>query len=118
MRRRRSEIPADGVFLLTGYISDNRLLRDAGVEIDPDTCGPKHDPETYETNVKGIYVIGAMVAGKASGGSSSRTAGFTARWSFVESPRNRQIGKLGNRQVDCPRSAAISRFPDSPISRF
>jgi thioredoxin reductase (NADPH) len=63
----RDEIPADGVFLLTGYISDNRLLQAAGVEIDPDTCGPRHDPDTYETNVKGLYVIGAMVAGKASG---------------------------------------------------
>ena len=63
----RRDIPADGVFLLTGYTSDNRLLRDAGVEIDPDTCGPRHDPETYETNVEGLYVIGAMVAGKASG---------------------------------------------------
>ena len=55
------------MFLLTGYISDNRLLRAAGVEIDAETCGPVHDPETYETNVPGIYVIGAMVAGKASG---------------------------------------------------
>jgi len=64
---RREEIPADGVFLLTGYISDNRLLREAGIEIDPETCGPRHDPETYETNVKGLFVIGAMVAGKASG---------------------------------------------------
>jgi thioredoxin reductase (NADPH) len=64
---RRDEIPADGVFLLTGYISDNHLLRDAGIEIDPETCGPRHNPETYETNVKGLYVIGAMVAGKASG---------------------------------------------------
>jgi len=63
----RNEIPADGVFLLTGYISDNRLLRAAGVDIDPQTCGPVHDPETYETNVQGLYVIGAMVAGKASG---------------------------------------------------
>ena len=63
----RDEIPADGVFLLTGYISDNRLLRAAGVEIDPETCGPVHDPGTFETNVKGIYVVGAMVAGKASG---------------------------------------------------
>jgi len=63
----RDEIPTDGVFLLTGYISDNRLLRDAGVEIDPETCGPTHNPETYETNVKGLYVIGAMVAGKSSG---------------------------------------------------
>jgi thioredoxin reductase (NADPH) len=61
------EIAADGVFLLTGYISDNRLLRAAGVEIDADTCGPRHDRETYETNVPGLYVIGAMVAGKASG---------------------------------------------------
>jgi len=64
---RRDEIPADGVFLLTGYISDNHLLRDAGIEIDPETCGPRHNAETYETNVKGLYVIGAMVAGKASG---------------------------------------------------
>jgi bacillithiol disulfide reductase len=63
----RAEVPADGVFLLTGYVSDNRLLRAAGVEIDPETCGPRHNPETYETNVTGLYVIGAMVAGKASG---------------------------------------------------
>ena len=63
----RDEIPADGVFLLTGYISDNRLLTAAGVEIDPATCGPVHHPETFETNVPGLYVIGAMVAGKASG---------------------------------------------------
>ena len=61
------ELPADGVFLMTGYISDNKLLRVAGVEIDPGTCGPRHDPETFETNVTGLYVIGAMVAGKASG---------------------------------------------------
>ena len=63
----RDEVPADGVFLLTGYISDNRLLARAGVEIDAETCGPVHDPETFETNVPGLYVIGAMVAGKASG---------------------------------------------------
>jgi thioredoxin reductase (NADPH) len=63
----RDEVPADGVFLLTGYLSDNRLLRAAGVEIDPETCGPVHDAETFETNVPGLYVIGAMVAGKASG---------------------------------------------------
>ncbi len=63
----RDEIAAHGVFLLTGYISDNRLLRAAGVDIDPATSGPVHDPETFETNVPGLYVVGAMVAGKASG---------------------------------------------------
>ena len=49
----RDEIPADGVFLLTGYISDTALLRAAGVELDPETCGPRHNPETFETNVPG-----------------------------------------------------------------
>jgi thioredoxin reductase (NADPH) len=63
----REALPADGVFLLTGYISDTALLRNAGVELHPETCGPRHNPETFETNISGLYVIGAMVAGKASG---------------------------------------------------
>ncbi|MGH9407821.1 MAG: YpdA family putative bacillithiol disulfide reductase [Vicinamibacterales bacterium] len=63
----REDLPADGVFLLTGYVSDNSLLRAAGVEINPETCGPRHHPETFETNVPRVFVIGAMVAGKASG---------------------------------------------------
>ena len=60
-------IPADAVFLLTGYGADTTLLRNAGVSIDPQTQGPVYDPETFETNVPGIYVVGAMVAGLQSG---------------------------------------------------
>jgi len=60
-------IPADAVFLLTGYGSENTLLKAAGVAIDPETAGPVHDPVTFETNVPGIYVVGAMTAGKQSG---------------------------------------------------
>jgi thioredoxin reductase (NADPH) len=62
-----SEIEADAVFLLTGYSSDNRLLNAAGVAIDPETCGPVFDPETFETNVSDLYVAGAVVAGLQSG---------------------------------------------------
>ena len=61
------EIDADAVFLLTGYGSDTTLLRNAGIEIDPVTCGPVFDPETFETNVPGLYTVGAMVAGVQSG---------------------------------------------------
>jgi thioredoxin reductase (NADPH) len=89
----RDEIPADGVFLLTGYISDNRLLRAAGVEIEPETCGPVHDAETYETNVKGIYVIGAMVAGKASGRIFIENGRFHGQVAID------QIWKLGNLEI-------------------
>jgi thioredoxin reductase (NADPH) len=63
----REELPADAVFLLTGYRSDTALLRAAGVEIDPGTCGPVFDPQTFETNVEGLYVAGAVVAGVQSG---------------------------------------------------
>jgi thioredoxin reductase (NADPH) len=64
---RQDTIPADAVFLLTGYGSENSLLKVAGVAIDSGTAGPVHDPVTFETNVPGIYVIGAMTAGKQSG---------------------------------------------------
>ena len=63
----REEIAADGVFLLTGYQSDRALMQRSGIETDPATCGPVHDPETFETNVPGLFVVGAMIAGKQSG---------------------------------------------------
>ena len=31
------------------------------------TCGPVFDPHTFETNVAGLYVAGAVVAGRESG---------------------------------------------------
>jgi bacillithiol disulfide reductase len=61
------ELEADAVFLLTGYGADTALLRNAGVDINPDTCGPVFDPQTFETNVPGVYTVGAMVAGLQSG---------------------------------------------------
>ncbi len=59
----REEIPAAAVFLLTGYRPDVSLLACAGVRIDPRTLEPEHDPQTYETNVPGLYIAGAIVAG-------------------------------------------------------
>ncbi len=60
-------IEADAVFLLTGYGSDTTLLRNAGVNIDPETCGPVFESKHFETNVPGLYVAGAVVAGVQSG---------------------------------------------------
>jgi len=63
----REELPADAVFLLTGYRSDTTLLQSAGVALDPETSGPSFDPQTFETSVPGLYVAGAVVAGVRSG---------------------------------------------------
>jgi thioredoxin reductase (NADPH) len=53
-------IPNEVVFVLVGSDADLSLLRSLGVEI---TSGkltemPVYDPETFETNVRGIYVAG------------------------------------------------------------
>jgi thioredoxin reductase len=60
-------IDADAVFLLTGYGSDTTLLRHAGVAINAETCGPVFHSETFETNVPGLYTVGAVIAGVQSG---------------------------------------------------
>jgi bacillithiol disulfide reductase len=58
------EIPAEQVFLLTGYHPDTGLLRQAGVRFDEATLVPEHDAGTLETNVPGLFVAGALVSGK------------------------------------------------------
>ncbi len=63
----RSRLPADGVLLLTGYHSDPALLRAAGAELDPGHGAPIHHPDTFETTVPGLFVVGACVAGRESG---------------------------------------------------
>jgi thioredoxin reductase (NADPH) len=62
-----AELPADQVFLLTGYTPDVDLMRRAGVRVDPVTLKPEHDPQTFETNVRGLYLAGALVSGRDTG---------------------------------------------------
>jgi thioredoxin reductase (NADPH) len=60
----REEIEADAVFLLTGYHPDTELLGQVGVEVEPESLKPHHDPTTFETNVPGIYLAGSIVSGR------------------------------------------------------
>jgi thioredoxin reductase (NADPH) len=61
------ELPNDFVFALTGYHTDNDFLRSLGVEIDPETLKPYFNPETLESNVRGVYLAGVVIAGRESG---------------------------------------------------
>ncbi len=63
----RDEIPADQVFLLTGYHPDVDLMRRAGVRCDPQSYKPELNTETYETNVPNLFVAGGAIAGKHTG---------------------------------------------------
>ena len=53
-------LPNDVVFVLTGSDADLTLLKTLGVKTEPGklTEVPVYDPETFETNVRGVYVAG------------------------------------------------------------
>lgn len=58
-------IPNQFVFALTGYHPDFEFIESLGVKLDADNARvPMCDPATLESNVKGIYLAGVVVAGE------------------------------------------------------
>ena len=66
-RGERAILPADAVFLLTGYRPDVELMTRAGIRCDPVTLAPDLDPETFETNVPNLFLAGGAIAGRNTG---------------------------------------------------
>lgn len=58
-------VPADRVFLLTGWQPDFDLFRRLGIELAADTLVPSLDPDTFETNVRGLFMVGSITRGRA-----------------------------------------------------
>ncbi|HYD51743.1 MAG TPA: YpdA family putative bacillithiol disulfide reductase [Gemmatimonadaceae bacterium] len=95
-------LPADHVYLMTGFAPNVSLLRDAGVTIDPTTGIPAHDERTLETDVPGLYIVGVVVAG------------YDANKVFIENGRfhgDRIVAHLLGRST--PGEAAVSDDPDA-----
>ena len=63
-RGQRDSLPADRVFLLTGYHADFALLDACGIGIDADSGVPAYDPSTLESNVPNVFLAGGVLAGK------------------------------------------------------
>ena len=61
------ELAAKQVFALTGYHPDYDFIEALGVRLDPESRRPSLDPNTLESNVKGIYLAGVVVAGRHTG---------------------------------------------------
>jgi thioredoxin reductase (NADPH) len=53
----------DFVFAMIGYRPDTEFLAAHGIEFDPATGRPYTDPETLESDRKGMYLAGVLVAG-------------------------------------------------------
>lgn len=57
-------VEADFVFLMTGYHPDAEFLSKVGIELHGPHLIPSMNPETFETNVSGVYVAGSIVGGE------------------------------------------------------
>lgn len=58
-----SIVKANFVFAMTGYHPNHALLKKSGVNVDPTTGRPYYDPQTMETNCKGLFIAGVIAAG-------------------------------------------------------
>ena len=57
------EIPNDFVFAMTGYRPDTEFLAAHGIQFDEKTRRPNTNPDTLESDRKGMYLAGVLVAG-------------------------------------------------------
>ena len=63
---RTEDVPAERVWLLTGYGPDVDWLRRCGVPVGPGDV-PEHDARTHETPRRGVYVAGVIAGGSVAG---------------------------------------------------
>ena len=67
----KTKIKNDFVLAMTGYHPDFNFLRSIGIEITGDStgadCQPVFNPETFETNRKGIFLAGVVCGGMDTG---------------------------------------------------
>ncbi len=87
-------LDADQVYVMTGFAPNTDLLASAGVPIDGVTGIPRHDPDTLETSVPGLFIAGVVVAG------------FDANKVFIENGRYH-----GDKIVACILGASVPPEP-------
>jgi thioredoxin reductase (NADPH) len=69
-------VPAQHVFLMTGYTPHPGLLASLGVSTDPASGVPAHDAATMETPTRGVFIAGVLASG------------FDANKIFIENGRD------------------------------
>jgi thioredoxin reductase (NADPH) len=57
------EIPNDFVFAMVGYSPDLTFLNANGIVLEHETLKPRTDPKTLESDRKGVFLAGVIVAG-------------------------------------------------------
>lgn len=61
---KKQDLPADYVFLMTGYRPDAEFMQRCGIQLNGEAYIPTLKPETYESNVPDLYLAGSVVGGE------------------------------------------------------
>lgn len=56
-------LESDFVLSLIGYTSDTDFMQACGIDLVDEYLTPHHDPQTYESNVEGLYLAGTAICG-------------------------------------------------------
>jgi len=81
-------IKNDFVFAMTGYQPDYQFLSKIGIDVSGDESRvPMFNPDTYETNIKGLYLAGVVCGGME-----------TNKW-FIENSRDHAAKILSHIQI-------------------
>ena len=57
-------IPTDFVFLMVGYRPDAEFMTKVGIQLEGEMLIPRINPDTYESNIPGIYLAGSVIGGE------------------------------------------------------
>ena len=63
VQEQATKVRCDAVLLMTGYVQDKTLFREAGVTLSGENEAPTIDEQTMQTDVPGLYVAGTAAAG-------------------------------------------------------
>ena len=69
-------LPAQHVYLMTGFTPNSELLVSLGVAVDAATGIPSHSPDSMQTNKPGVFIAGVLASG------------FDANKVFIENGRD------------------------------
>jgi putative YpdA family bacillithiol system oxidoreductase len=60
----KKKLPADAVYLLTGYHPDISFLKKIGIQFDSKSLEPTIDFNSFESSLSGLYLAGSLIAGR------------------------------------------------------
>ncbi|MDD2943631.1 MAG: NAD(P)-binding domain-containing protein [bacterium] len=99
------KIDTDFVLLLTGYTQNPEIYRQLGISLSGEGNKPDFNPQTMETNIPGVYVIGTGSAG-------TQTAGSTE---FIETSHVHVERIMAHLQGKNPPVAKLNPVPEREI---